>query len=117
VVIVLMGRSIAAATAIGRALAAASAWECVDVGDARSPDNKAAIRSLIERALDRRTHLVLVCPSLQRPDRAAIRGDLRQIRFVDLSALDETSRDDVLRLDAARPLEQIVDAIRREFGV
>jgi gluconokinase len=103
----------------------------------------AALHDRVARALDRRQHAVLACSALKSRYRRTLRGGLRGVRFVYLAADAQTlarrlanrsdhfagpsllasqladleAPTDALAIDATRPPEQIVDAIRREFGV
>jgi gluconokinase len=103
----------------------------------------AALHDLVARALDRREHAILACSALKSRYRQTLRGDLHGVRFVYLTADAQTlarrladRRDhfvgpsllssqladleepaDALAIDATRPPDQIVDAVRREFGI
>jgi gluconokinase len=103
----------------------------------------AVLHDRIARALDRREHAVLACSALKSRYRQTLQGSLRGVRFVYLAADAETlarrlaershhfagpsllasqltaleAPTDALALDATRPPEQIVEAIRREFGI
>jgi gluconokinase len=102
-----------------------------------------ALRGVMTRALDRREHLVLACSALKEQYRETLRHGLRTVRIVHLHADEATLRrrletrpdhfarpnllasqlatleppTDALTIDAAQTPEQIVDAIRREFGI
>jgi gluconokinase len=103
----------------------------------------ASIHGVIAAALDRREHLVVACSALHERYRRALRGDLPRVRFVYLKADESTLRHrltarrghfagpallasqlasldepaDALTVDAARPPEAIVGAIRYAFGL
>jgi gluconokinase len=103
----------------------------------------ATLRAMVERAIDRREHTVLACSALKERDRHTLRGHLRPVRFVHLRAArdlleqrvaarpshffgpalvssqlaDLEEPADALIVDAAWPLEQMLTAIRHEFGV
>lgn len=158
-VVILMGAAGSGST-IGRALAADLQRRFVD-GAAPHPLNVAktghgtpladtnssvwlrALHDTVAAALDRREHLVVVCPILKDPYRETERGVLRPVRFVHLRAgtarppsrlggqvelftepaplagqpahLEKPS--DVLIVDATWPLERIISVIRYEFGL
>ena len=46
----------------------------------------AALHGIVARATDRREPLVVACPALEPRLRDILRGDLRQVRFVQLAA-------------------------------
>ena len=124
VVIIVMGAAEAHRATIGRALAAELRWTFVDTDDLYPPLNvetrNASLRAIVARALDRRESLVLACQSLTEKNRSAVRGGLHPVRFVVLDAtptLNDPSVDDALHVEAARPREEILAAIRNEFGV
>jgi gluconokinase len=103
----------------------------------------ASIHRAIAAAVDRREHLVVACSALHDRYRRVLRGDLRSVRFVYLKADEATLRrrltgrsghfagpalvasqlasldepSDALTIDATRPPDHIVGAIRREFGL
>ena len=103
----------------------------------------AALHSIVATALDRREPLVLACSALKARYRDVLRGDLRSVRFVHLNAdratlanrLEERTGHfagpallasqladleppaDALMIDARQPLDEIIAAIRGEFGV
>jgi gluconokinase len=103
----------------------------------------ATLRAMVERAIDRREHTVLACSALKERDRHTLRADLRPVRFAHLRAArdlleqrvaarpshffgpalvssqlaDLEEPADALIVDAACPLEQMLAAIRHEFGV
>jgi carbohydrate kinase (thermoresistant glucokinase family) len=103
----------------------------------------ASLHRDIARVLDRREHLVVACSALKERYRRTLAGDLRRIRFAFLKADEATLRQrlanrpnhfagpalvasqlatleepaDALTIDAARPPDQIVAAIRYELGV
>jgi gluconokinase len=124
VVIIIMGAAGASTSTIGRALAAELGWTFVDTDDLHPPPNVetsgASLRAIVAHALDRRESLVLACPPLSERNREALRAGLHPVRFVFLEAmpaLDEPPFDESLHVDAARPPERILAAIRTEFGV
>jgi gluconokinase len=161
VVIVVMGPTGAGKTTVGRALAAALGWTFVDADDYHTPASVAkmragtplddadrapwlrAIHQRIAAAVDRRESLVVACSALRARYRDVLRGDLRTVRFLNLSADAETLArraagrvghfagpslvrsqladleppSDALTLDATRPVDEIVAAARYEFGV
>jgi len=103
----------------------------------------AALHEVVARALDRREHLILACSALKERYRVTLRGDRRSVRFVHLVADEPTLRrrlesrpehfvgpslltsqlaaleppSDALTIDGTWPPDQIVAAIRREFGL
>ena len=103
----------------------------------------ATLRAMVERAIDRREHTALACSALKERDRHTLRDDLRPVRFVYLRAdrglleqrlaarpshffgpalvssqlADLEEPADALIVDAAWSVEQILPAIRHEFGV
>ena len=112
VVVVLMGVAGVGRTTIGRALAAAIGGRFVESHDPH------ALHATAAAALGRRDHLIVRSSPLAARDRQAVRSDLRPVRFVYLGhqpADLEPPADAVI--DAAWPPDQIVDAIRREFGL
>ncbi len=134
VVIIIMGAAGAGKTTIGRALAAALGWPFVDaddlhpahniekmragvpLGDADRAPWIGTLRAIVERAIDRREHTVVACSAVKERDRHTLRDQLRSVRFVYLRA-DREEPGDALIVDAASPPQQILAAIRREFGV
>jgi hypothetical protein len=98
VVVILMGTAGSRHTAIGRALAETLGWPLVD---AHAPD---ALHIAVARVLGRREHLVATSAPLSPGDQDTVRGGLLGVRFVDLA----DRRDDA---------EEIIAAIRREFGL
>jgi gluconokinase len=103
----------------------------------------ARLHDLIANAVGRRESLVVACSALHERYRIVLRGNLRGIRFLYLKADEATLRerlsgrtghfagpalvssqlaaleepDDALTVDAARPISEIVDAARYEFGL
>jgi gluconokinase len=103
----------------------------------------ARLHELIATAAGRRVSLVVACSALHERYRIVLRGALRGIRFLYLKADETTLRqrlsartghfaspalvssqlaaleepDDALTVDAARPIGEIVDAARYEFGL
>ena len=86
------------AAATGRALGAALGWRCAD---ARDPQ---ALHATSASVLGRREHLVVTSPVFSSAEQAVVRGDLRNVRFVDLAT------------GPADP-EAAVRNIRYEFGL
>jgi gluconokinase len=161
VVVILMGVAGSGKTTIGRALAKEAGWRFIDGDDFHSAgavakmsngvpltdaDRATWLASLHDRvvlALDRRQHAVLACSALKSRYRQTLRGSLRGVRFVYLTADTQTlarrladrkdhfagpslltsqladleEPTDALTVDATAPPQQIVDAIRREFGI
>jgi gluconokinase len=156
-----MGVAGAGKTTIGRALAAEFGWRFVEgdelhtaaavaqmhasipLTDADRASWIAALHEIIAAATNRREPLILSCSALKERYRQALRGDLRRVRFVYLTADPETlgrrlaSRAghfagpallpsqlaaleppaDAITIDATQPPDQIVHTIRREIGV
>ena len=157
-----MGAAGAGKTTVGRALAAALGWPFVDADDLhpdrsiekmpagvpltdadRAPWLVTLRATVMERAIDRREHLVLACSALKERDRNTLRGGLRPVRVVHLKAdrglleqrlaarpshffgpalvssqlADLEEPADALIVDAAWSVEQILAAVRHEFGV
>ena len=105
----------------------------------------AALHATVARTAERRESLVLACSALKRRYREVLRGKCRQVRFVylkapeaelarrlsartahfagpgllksQLAALEEPSGDEALIVDARWPPEQVLGAIRKEFGI
>jgi len=103
----------------------------------------ASLHRMIATAVDRREHLVLACSALRDGYRRSLQGGLHQVRFVHLDADEPALRrrlaerpghffgptllasqlatlevpSEALRVDATRPPEEIVAAIRYEFGL
>jgi gluconokinase len=103
----------------------------------------AALHARITRALARRESLVLACSALKEQYRQALVDGTTRVRFVHLTAPEATLRArlatrpdhfarpnllesqlatlepaaDALVIDATRPADQIVEQIRREFGL
>jgi gluconokinase len=103
----------------------------------------AALHTIIAAAVGRRESLVVACSALHERYRATLRGDLHQVRFVFLKASEATLRHrlsartghfagpalvtsqlaaleepaDALTLDATRPVDEIVNTVRYEFGL
>ena len=109
-------------------------------------DREAWLASLHDRvalALDRRQHAILACSALKSRYRQTLRGNLRNVRFVYPTAAAQTlagrladrshhfagpslltsqladleEPTDALTIDATEQPQQIVHAIRREFGI
>ena len=103
----------------------------------------ASLHDVVATAAGRRESLVVACSALHERYRVVLRGALRGIRFVYLRADEATLRqrlsarpghfagpalvtsqlaaleepDDALTVDATRPIAEIVDAVRYEFGL
>src|SRR5712691_887111 len=103
----------------------------------------ASLHGVIATALDRREHLVLACSALRDRYRRTLQDDLHHVRFVYLEADEAALRrrlaerpehfagpallasqlatlevpNEALTVDATRPCEEIVGAIRYEFGL
>src|SRR2546423_5419186 len=103
----------------------------------------ASLHDVVATAAGRRESLVVACSALHERYRAVLRGALRGIRFVYLRADEATLRqrlsaraghfagpalvtsqlaaleepDDALTVDATRPIAEVVDAVRYEFGL
>jgi carbohydrate kinase (thermoresistant glucokinase family) len=103
----------------------------------------AALHAVIEAAVARREPLVVTCSALHERYREVLRGTLRGVRFVYLKADAATLRErltrrtghfagpglvasqlaaleeprDAVTVDATRPVDEIVDTVRYEFGV
>ncbi len=103
----------------------------------------ALLHGLVASALDRRDHAVLACSALEETHRQTLRGNLRTVRFVYLRADAQTlagrlaargrhfagpslltsqladleEPEDAFVIDATGRAQQIVDTIRREFGI
>jgi gluconokinase len=117
----------------------------VPLSDADREPWLAALHAVMARALERREGAVVACSALKARYRATLRGDLARVRFVYLQAsaavlrqrlegrgphffnpsllqdqlatLEDPDPDEALILDATSPPEQILSAIRHEFGV
>jgi gluconokinase len=103
----------------------------------------AAVHAVAERAMERRESIVIACSALKRRYREILRGDCRGVRFAYLQVLQATAAArsatrvghfagptlvpsqfetleepaDALTIDGTRPPEEIVAAIRCEFGM
>ena len=156
-----MGVSGAGKTTVGTRLASAPGWRFVEGDELHSAAHKekmragvpltesdrapwlTALHAVIERARERREHLVIACSALKERYRTALRGDGRGVRFVYLqvpqtvavarsaaraghfagpalvpsqfATLEEPG--EALTIDATLPPEQIVSVIRRELGI
>jgi gluconokinase len=103
----------------------------------------ASLHGVIAAVLDRREHLVLACSALRDRYRRVLQGSLPRVRFVYLAANEPVLRqrlaerpghfagpalltsqlatleapDEALTVDATRQPEEIVGAIRYEFGL
>lgn len=125
------------------AAAVAKMRDGVPLADADRATWLASLHDRIALALDRRQHAVLACSALKSRYRQTLRGSLRGVRFAYLRAdaqtlarrlADRTGHfagpsllasqladleepTDELTIDATMPPQQIVDAIRRAFGI
>ena len=148
-------------TTVGRALAAELGCPFVEGDDHHSPTAIAKMRAgtpltdqdrapwlgelhaFIAAALDRREPLIVSCSALKERYRQILRGDLRTVRFVHLTADDQTLArrlsergghfagpsllasqladlqppTDAVTIDATQPVEKILATIRDEFGL
>jgi gluconokinase len=103
----------------------------------------AALHAVIDAAIARREAAVVTCSALHERYREVLRGTLRGVRFVYLKADAATLRDrlttrtghfagpalvasqlaaleeprDALTIDATRPVDDIVNSVRYEFGL
>jgi hypothetical protein len=98
VVVILMSADRGAAAVTGRALAGALGWRCADAVD---PHPLYAIAAAV---LGRREHLVVTSPVFSAAEQAIVRGDLRNVRFVDLAT-------------APADPDAVVRSTRHEFGL
>jgi gluconokinase len=161
VVVILLGAAGAGKTTIGRALATRHGWRFVDADDLHTREAIAKMRAgvpltdadrapwltslhhIAAAALDRREPLVIACSALKERYRSALRGTLRNVRFVFLKADEPTLRmrltnraghfagpgllasqladleepSDALIADATRRPDEIVAEIGCEFGL
>ena len=102
-----------------------------------------ALQSIVGRALARREHIVLACSALKERYRALLTGDLHPVRLVFLKApkallyernannpsslygaellamqiADLEEPEEALVLDASQRPEDLLGAIRREYGI
>jgi gluconate kinase len=98
VVVILTDAAGARTAAIGRSLAHELGWPLVE------EDDPQALHVVSARVLGRREHAVIAALALSASDRETVRGELRNVRFVDLA-------------QQAGASDTIVRAIRREFGI
>jgi gluconokinase len=139
VVVIVMGAAGAGKTTVGQALARALRWRFVEgdeyhsveavakmrggqpLTDADRRPWLAALHAVIEAAVARREPLVVTCSALH--DAATLRERLtrRTGHFAgpalvasQLAALEEPR--DAVTIDATRPVDEIVDTVRYEFG-
>ena len=156
-----MGVAGSGKTAVGYALADALGWRFEDadayhaapsiakmrrgmpLSDADRAPWLAALRALVERALDRREPLALACSALKEEYRQRLGGGLRGVRIVHLTADEATLRRrlesranhffgpsllasqlatlepprDALTIDTTASIDQVVAAIRYAFGL
>jgi gluconokinase len=115
----------------------------IPLSDADRAPWLAALHALVARSADRREPLVLACSALKEEYRQKLAGGLARVRFVHLTADEATLRRrlesradhffgpslltsqlaalepprDALTVDTTAPIEQVVAAIRYEFGV
>lgn len=95
---ILTGAAGARTATIGRSLADELGWPLVE------EDDPHALHAVSAHVLGRREHAVIAAHALSARDRETVHGELRRVRFVDLSQ------------HAGAP-DTIVRAIRREFGI
>ena len=95
---IVMSEDGVAAAGTARALAAALDWRRAE---ARDPH---ALHATAAAVLGRREHLIVASRALSAAEQAVIRGDLRNVRFVDVAA-------EPADMDAR------VHAIRNDFGL
>ena len=156
-----MGVSGAGKTTVGTSLVSALGWRFVEADELHSAANKekmragvpltendrapwlATLHAVVERAVERREHLVIACSALKERYRAALGGDCRGVRFVYLKVPEAVAvarsaarvghfagpalvpsqfatleePDDALTIDATLAPEQVVSVIRDEFGI
>ncbi len=110
-VIVLVGAAVNGTDVAARALAGRMGWACEVVG--RGDD----VRRMTTQMLDRREPLVLAWPSSDVEDAANVLDGLRPVRFVEFQQSPAPVPLQVLALDAAADVEEIVTRVRREFGL
>jgi gluconokinase len=160
-VVVLMGVTGAGKTTAGTTLASTLGWRFVE-GDELHPRANtdkmragvpltetdrapwlAALHAVIERAVERREHLVIACSALKERYRVVLRGGCRGVRFVYLRVLPDVAAErsgarvghfagpalipsqfaaleepgDALTVDGTLPPELKVAAIREAFGI
>ena len=110
-VVILTGEVPAERGAVGRALAADLGWRFEDAA-------KRDFQGLAATAAARREPLVIAGPLLDREERDAIRGELRQVRFIQLrrGMLEYQPYPDVV-IDSTLPIAAAIAAIREEFGI
>jgi gluconokinase len=161
-VVIVMGVTGAGKTTVGTALAAELMWRFVEGDLLHPPANVAkmragvaltdadrapwlaAVHAIVSRATDRREHLVVACSALRERYREALRGNLRDVRFVllkvpeDVAAARAAGRaghfagpelvpsqfaaleapsTEALTVDATLPPDRIVAVIRAAFGL
>lgn len=97
-VVILMGPRRDHVRSAGLALSAELGWPLADAADPK------ALHPIVATVLGRREHLVVVSPALSPDAQQTVRGGLPRVRFVNLTD------------DSANP-EEIVRAVRREFGL
>jgi gluconate kinase len=121
VVVILIGVAGSRQTVIGQALAGELGWRFEDAGirseGADADQWVAELHRIVARATDRREPLVMSCAALEPPLRDILRGDLRQVRFVQLAAGTAQEPSDTVAIDGTRPIDAVVADIRRAFGL
>jgi hypothetical protein len=111
VVVILTGEVPAERGAVGRALAASLGWRFEEAA-------KRELQGLTATAAARREPLVIAGPPLDLEERQVIRGELRQVRFVQLrrATLEHQPYPD-LAIDSTQPIGATIALIRTEFGI
>ncbi len=110
-VVILTGEVASQRAALARTLAA-------DVGCRFEEAVKGDFHRLAAAASGRREPLVLAGPPLDREEREAIRGELRPVRFIQLSpVMPEHQPYPDLAVDSTQPIGTTIAVIRNEFGI
>jgi hypothetical protein len=111
VVVILTGEVPAERGAVGRALAADLGWRFEEAA-------KRDFQVLTATAAARREPLVIAGPLIDPAERDAIRGELRQVRFIQLrrGMLEHQPYPD-LAIDSTQPIGATIAVIRKEFGI
>jgi hypothetical protein len=98
VVLILMGAAGDGAAVIAHTLGAEIGWPVAEWPALR------ALPAMVARTLGRREHLVITSAPVSASDQDTVRGELRGVRFVDLT-------------DRREDPNEIVRAIRGDFGL